>query len=86
MGFVSVGGKIDRSMSFWRVSDLLFSIRKRRVAIKGVVPSMNNVGRGRDGINFYLKVSGRFSTEILFLVLFIIKGFLDLSVDLERLF
>lgn len=86
MGFVSVGGKIDRSMSFWRVSDLLFSIRERRVAIKSVVPSMNNVGRGRDGINFYLKVSGRFSTEILFLVLFIIKGFLDLSVDLERLF
>lgn len=86
MGFVSVGGKIDRSMSFWRVSDLLFSIRERRVAIKGVVLSMNNVGRGRDGINFYLKVSGRFSTEILFLVLFIIKGFLDLSVDLEKLF
>lgn len=84
MGFVSVGGKIDRSMSFWR--DLLFSIRERRVAIKGVVPSMNNVGRGRDGINFYPKVSGKFSTEILFLVLFIIKGFLDLSVDLERLF
>lgn len=73
-------------MSFWRVSDLLFSIRERRVTIKGVVPSMNNVGRGRDGINFYPKVSGRFSTEILFLVLFIIKGFLDLSVDLERLF
>lgn len=86
MGFVSVGGKIDRSMSFWRVSDLLFSIRERRVAIKAVVPSMNNVGRGRDGINFYPKVSGRFSTEILFLVLFIIKGFLDLFVDLERLF
>lgn len=86
MGFVSVGGKIDRSMSFWRVSDLLFSIRERRVAIKGVVPSMNNVGRGRDDINFYPKVSGRFSTEILFLVLFIIKGFSDLSVDLERLF
>lgn len=84
MGFVSVGGKIDRSMSFWRVSDLLFSIRERRVAIKGVVPLMNNVGRRRDGINFYLKVSGRFSTEILFFVLFIIKGFL--SVDLEKLF